>query len=96
MHVAAVTEIVNTLIPALEELKSALDAKAKAFDHIIKIGRTHLQVSILVTELLNLDTDTDSGPSTGRYSTDTGSGVQRLRDPSLERYRPCQGCASPP
>lgn len=45
MHVAAVTEIVNTLIPALEELKSALDAKAKAFDHIIKIGRTHLQVS---------------------------------------------------
>lgn len=46
MHVAAVTEIVNSLIPALEELRNALDAKAKAFDHIIKIGRTHLQASI--------------------------------------------------
>lgn len=46
MHVAAVTEIVNSLVPALEELRDALDAKAKAFDHIIKIGRTHLQASV--------------------------------------------------
>jgi fumarate hydratase class II len=44
MHVAAVTEISNSLIPALTELRDALDDKAKAFDHIIKIGRTHLQV----------------------------------------------------
>ncbi|THH20833.1 hypothetical protein EW146_g597 [Bondarzewia mesenterica] len=43
MHVAAVTEIVNTLVPALEGLRDALTAKSKAFDHIIKIGRTHLQ-----------------------------------------------------
>lgn len=44
MHVAAVMEINNSLIPALTELRDALDEKAKAFDHIIKIGRTHLQV----------------------------------------------------
>ena len=44
MHVAAVTEIHQTLIPALTELRDALDKKAKDFDHIIKIGRTHLQV----------------------------------------------------
>ncbi|KAK7694500.1 hypothetical protein QCA50_001686 [Cerrena zonata] len=43
MHIAAVTEIHNSLLPALEELRDALDKKAKAFDHIIKIGRTHLQ-----------------------------------------------------
>ncbi|KAJ3750225.1 fumarate hydratase [Lentinula detonsa] len=43
MHVAAVTEIHHSLLPALTELRDALDAKAKAFDHIIKIGRTHLQ-----------------------------------------------------
>ncbi|KAG7099338.1 hypothetical protein E1B28_001195 [Marasmius oreades] len=43
MHIAAVTEIQNTLIPALTELRDALDAKSKEFDHIIKIGRTHLQ-----------------------------------------------------
>ena len=44
MHVAAVMEIHNSLLPALRELRDALDIKAKAFDHIIKIGRTHLQV----------------------------------------------------
>ncbi|KAJ3510538.1 hypothetical protein NLJ89_g4616 [Agrocybe chaxingu] len=43
MHIAAVTEITNTLLPALVELRDALAAKAKEFDHIIKIGRTHLQ-----------------------------------------------------
>jgi len=43
MHVAAVTEITRSLIPALTELRDALDAKAKAFEKIIKIGRTHLQ-----------------------------------------------------
>ncbi|KAG6911867.1 hypothetical protein DXG01_000114 [Tephrocybe rancida] len=43
MHVAAVTELQKTLIPALIELRDAFEAKAKGFDHIIKIGRTHLQ-----------------------------------------------------
>ncbi|KAF5312485.1 hypothetical protein D9619_003161 [Psilocybe cf. subviscida] len=43
MHIAVVTELRNSLIPALTELRDALDAKAKSFDHIIKIGRTHLQ-----------------------------------------------------
>ncbi|THH32002.1 hypothetical protein EUX98_g2178 [Antrodiella citrinella] len=43
MHVAAVTELQLSLIPALTELRDALDAKAKKFDKIIKIGRTHLQ-----------------------------------------------------
>ncbi|KAI8640324.1 fumarate hydratase precursor rhizopus oryzae [Parasitella parasitica] len=43
MHVAAVVEITHRLIPALKTLRDALDAKSKEFDHIIKIGRTHLQ-----------------------------------------------------
>ncbi|EED79128.1 predicted protein [Postia placenta Mad-698-R] len=43
MHIAAVTEIHHSLIPALTELRDALDAKARAFADIIKIGRTHLQ-----------------------------------------------------
>jgi fumarate hydratase class II len=47
MHVAAVTEINRSLIPALTELRDALDEKSKAFDHIIKIGRTHLQVHFI-------------------------------------------------
>ncbi|HPQ51290.1 MAG TPA: class II fumarate hydratase, partial [Alphaproteobacteria bacterium] len=42
MHIAAGEQIYHELIPALEYLHAALDAKAKAFDHIVKIGRTHL------------------------------------------------------
>ena len=51
MHVAAVTEINHSLLPALTELRDALEAKSKAFDHIIKIGRTHLQVNSFVQSL---------------------------------------------
>jgi len=43
MHIAAAEEIENRLVPALEHLERALDAKATAFEHIIKIGRTHTQ-----------------------------------------------------
>jgi fumarate hydratase class II len=43
MHIAAAEEIVHRLIPALQTLRDALDAKAKAWAHIIKIGRTHTQ-----------------------------------------------------
>jgi len=43
MHVAAAEELRHRLVPALKHLHKALDAKAKAWNRIIKIGRTHLQ-----------------------------------------------------
>ncbi|ESX01327.1 Fumarate hydratase, mitochondrial [Ogataea parapolymorpha DL-1] len=43
MHIAAVTEITNHLLPELRALRDSLDKKAKEFADIIKIGRTHLQ-----------------------------------------------------
>ncbi|MCX5497110.1 class II fumarate hydratase [Kaistia dalseonensis] len=43
MHIAAAEEIVQKLIPALTKLRDALDAKAKAWAGIVKIGRTHTQ-----------------------------------------------------
>ena len=43
MHVAAVTALVGRLLPSLRALQATLQAKAQAFDHIVKIGRTHLQ-----------------------------------------------------
>jgi fumarate hydratase class II len=43
MHIAGAEEIVRRLLPALRHLHAALDEKAKAFAHIIKIGRTHTQ-----------------------------------------------------
>lgn len=43
MHIAAVLEVNNRLIPSLQKLHDALRAKEREFSDIIKIGRTHLQ-----------------------------------------------------
>ena len=42
IHVSAAEQLKDCLLPALEKLSAALSDKAKKFDHIIKIGRTHL------------------------------------------------------
>src|SRR6202045_3237592 len=42
IHISAAEQLKSHLIPALEKLHFALDAKAKEFWDIIKIGRTHL------------------------------------------------------
>src|SRR5207249_4031446 len=42
LHVAAVLEIERDLLPALEALKDALAVRARAFDGVMKTGRTHL------------------------------------------------------
>src|SRR5690242_2535758 len=42
MHIAA-AEQMNELIPRVQEVKSAIDAKAVEFKDVVKIGRTHLQ-----------------------------------------------------
>jgi fumarate hydratase, class II len=43
MHIAAATETVRRLLPAVKTLRDALEAKRKEFADIVKIGRTHLQ-----------------------------------------------------
>jgi len=43
IHVAALEQVDRALVPALTRLRTALAAKAKEFDAVIKIGRTHLQ-----------------------------------------------------
>jgi fumarate hydratase class II len=43
MHVAAVIAIERSLKPAVRKLRDTLDAKAREFMNIVKIGRTHLQ-----------------------------------------------------
>ena len=42
MHMAAAEAMVG-MLPAVEKLRNALDAKAKQWNHIVKVGRTHLQ-----------------------------------------------------
>lgn len=46
IHVSALEAIERDLRPALERLQQALAAKAKEFDDVIKIGRTHLQDAV--------------------------------------------------
>lgn len=43
LHIATLDGIQHRLIPALIELQLALEGKAREFDHVLKIGRTHLQ-----------------------------------------------------
>jgi fumarate hydratase class II len=49
MHIAAATAVVERLLPGVRDLRDALDAKAKEFGDIVKIGRTHLQDAVPLT-----------------------------------------------
>ena len=49
MHIAAAEEIHHRLLPALRLLHRALDAKAREFTDLIKIGRTHMQDATPIT-----------------------------------------------
>ncbi|MEN9855852.1 MAG: fumarate hydratase [Pseudomonadota bacterium] len=49
MHIACAQEVTGHLLPALAHLHGALDAKAKAWADIIKIGRTHTQDATPIT-----------------------------------------------
>lgn len=70
MHIAAVTEICHSLIPALTELRDALAEKSKAFDKIIKIGRTHLQDATPLT----------LGQEFSGYVQQVTNGIARIND----------------
>src|SRR3989442_1466834 len=43
MHIAAVEEAENLLIPAIRTLRDTLDAKSRQFSKTVMVGRTHLQ-----------------------------------------------------
>ena len=49
MHVAAALEITERLVPSVRALRDALAAKARQFDDVVKIGRTHLQDAVPLT-----------------------------------------------
>jgi fumarate hydratase class II len=49
MHIAAADRVKNALIPALKLVSDALKAKAKEFNDVVKIGRTHLQDAVPLT-----------------------------------------------
>ena len=68
IHIAAVETMQQHLIPALTRLHKALDSKAKEFDTIVKIGRTHLQDA----------TPVRLGQEFGGYARQIELGIQRV------------------
>ncbi|WP_350334916.1 class II fumarate hydratase [Coralliovum pocilloporae] len=68
MHIAAAREVTHTLIPALEQLRRALDEKAALWSHIIKIGRTHTQDATPLT----------LGQEFSGYATQVEQGIKRI------------------
>jgi len=67
MHVAALEAVEKDLLPALETLAAELDAKAEAFDGVVKTGRTHLQDA----------TPVRLGQEFGGYRTQVEKGIER-------------------
>jgi len=69
MHIAVAVEIHQVLLPGLQKLHDALDAKAKEFDDIIKIGRTHTQDATPLT----------LGQEFGAYVQQIAFGIERVK-----------------
>jgi len=69
IHVAALEGISKRLVPALEALRAALEERARAFDHVVKIGRTHLQDAVPIR----------LGQEFSGYAAQVAGGVRRLK-----------------
>jgi len=81
MHIAAAIEIDAQLLPALAHLHAALDAKAKRFARIVKIGRTHLQDATPLT----------LGQEFSGYAAQVASGMVRIRQGLKHLFALAQG-----
>ncbi|MCJ8506848.1 class II fumarate hydratase [Rhizobium lemnae] len=81
MHIACAEQIVRHLIPSLKHLHAALDAKSKAFAHIIKIGRTHTQDATPLT----------LGQEFGGYTAQVASAIKRIEVSLSGLYELAQG-----
>jgi fumarate hydratase class II len=68
VHLAALDETVNTLLPALRRLEKSFDRKAKRFKDVVKSGRTHLMDAVPVT----------LGQEFGGYAAQIHLGIERI------------------
>jgi fumarate hydratase class II len=68
VHLAALDQLTNDLVPALERLADALEAKAAEFDDVVKSGRTHLMDAVPVT----------LGQEFGGYAAQVREGIARI------------------
>jgi len=69
VHLAALDQLVNELIPSLEGLAEALDRKSVEFADLVKSGRTHLMDAVPIT----------LGQEFGGYAAQVRQGIARLQ-----------------
>jgi fumarate hydratase class II len=81
MHISAAVTATEVLIPGLEKLHAALAAKSKAFNKIIKIGRTHTQDATPLT----------LGQEFGGYAHQVKQGIGRVEAALKNVYFLAQG-----
>ena len=81
MHIACAEEIHHRLLPALRHLHQALDAKAKAWTHIVKIGRTHTQDATPIT----------LGQEFSGYAAQVENGIRRVQSTLPDLMQLAQG-----
>jgi fumarate hydratase class II len=81
MRIAAATEIHHRLLPALDHLHAALQAKTRAFSRVVKIGRTHTQDATPLT----------LGQEFSGYAAQVKSGRARIKETLKGLYQLAQG-----
>src|SRR5919198_1599611 len=69
VHLAALSEVTHDLLPAMDELASALERKAEEFADVVKAGRTHLMDAVPVT----------LGQEFAGYRAQVSLGAERVR-----------------
>jgi fumarate hydratase class II len=68
VHLAALDQLTNDLLPALDLLAHALEAKSREFEDVVKSGRTHLMDAVPVT----------LGQEFGGYAAQVRQGIARI------------------
>lgn len=81
MHIAAVYELDDHLIPALERVQQAIDAKATEWKNVVKIGRTHLEDAVPLTV----------GQEWSGYATMLQDAIERVKYSRGELYKLAAG-----
>ena len=81
MHVACAEEVTHRLLPALQQLRNALNDKAEAWKSIIKIGRTHTQDATPLT----------LGQEFGGYVQQVTKGIERIETTLPDLMQLAQG-----
>ena len=81
MHIAAVLEITNSLLPALQHMAYELDKKVSLFSNIVKIGRTHTQDATPLT----------LGQEFSGYSVQMSNAIRRVESVLPALYKLAQG-----